>query len=273
MNSLKSLSVFLLPIIIFIAGTGATTTSTPSSSSFIPISQWRTSFRNLTAACRNGDSYHGLSSVKFYLNRYGYLEDSESKTYDDLYNDGFRSALMAYQKNFHVKPTGQLDKATLKSMMKPRCGVPDVGGISIIHGRNLFTLFPGSPRWPPTHTSLTYGFSSNGVSITTDVLSAVLDRAFQRWASVTSLTFTEVINLPRRSLLHSCMNIKSLIHSWHAGVYFSKSRRDDKFLLRKSQRWLPFRWANGYACACLCSDRRTIAFRRGGVLDRDGGEC
>lgn len=200
-NSLKFLSVFLLFIIILISSSSSSESSaasatTNTSSSFIPVAQWRTSFRNLTtttAACKNGDRYHGLSSVKRYLNRYGYLEDGKSKKYDDLFNDGFRTALMAYQKNFHLKPTGQLDESTLNLMMKPRCGVPDVGGITTIHGRNLYTFFPGVPRWPPTRTSLTYAFSSRGVTIASDVLSAVFGRAFQRWASVTPLTFTQVI--------------------------------------------------------------------------------
>lgn len=102
---------------------------------------------------------------------------------------------MAYQKNFHLKPTGQLDESTLNFMMKPRCGVPDVGGVTTIHGRNLYTFFPGVPRWPPTRTSLTYAFSSGGVAIASDVLSAVFGRAFQRWASVTPLTFTQVSSL------------------------------------------------------------------------------
>lgn len=49
------------------------------------------------------------------------------------------------QKFLGLEMTGKLDSNTMDVMLKPRCGVPDVGG---------FSTFPGSPKWRKTH--LTY---------------------------------------------------------------------------------------------------------------------
>ena len=49
------------------------------------------------------------------------------------------------QKFLGLEMTGKLDSNTMDVMLKPRCGVPDVGG---------FSIFPTSPKWRKTH--LTY---------------------------------------------------------------------------------------------------------------------
>ncbi|KAF2308624.1 hypothetical protein GH714_011473 [Hevea brasiliensis] len=84
------------------------------------------------------------------------------------------SALKTFQKFYKLDVTGSLDSATIKNMMIPRCGVPDITNLtssskptsSSHHKSKMFHMvsryaFPkGMPRWPSSKYQLTYTFRS-----------------------------------------------------------------------------------------------------------------
>ncbi|KAF6159858.1 hypothetical protein GIB67_032942 [Kingdonia uniflora] len=158
------------------------------------------SFKNLSG-CHSGDQVNGLSKLKRYLNRFGYIPDSVSN-YTDEFDDSLESALKKYQLNFNINETGTLDDSTLDQIQRPRCGVADIinGSTTMNSGRKSksrgninsvehYTFFPGTPRWSTGNSDLTYAFlPANNLSSTVKLVFA---RAFARWSEVTTLTFTE----------------------------------------------------------------------------------
>ncbi|CAD6337087.1 unnamed protein product [Miscanthus lutarioriparius] len=158
-------------------------------------------FQNLTG-CHFGEQQQGLAKVKDYLSHFGYLP--ESSGFNDIFDADLEEAIKVYQRNFGLDVTGVMDASTVAQMMAPRCGVADIingtstmgGGAgassSHVHGRNLFTYFPGSPAWPRSKKSLTYAITQTSLtSIDRATLSQVFARAFARWSAATTLNFTE----------------------------------------------------------------------------------
>ncbi|OEL30649.1 Metalloendoproteinase 2-MMP [Dichanthelium oligosanthes] len=155
-------------------------------------------FRNLTG-CHFGEQQQGVAKVKDYLSHFGYLPQSSSG-FTDLFDADLEEAIKVYQRNFGLNISGVMDAPTVAQMMAPRCGVADVingtstmgGASSHVHGRNLYTYFPGSPTWPRSRKSLRY-FITQTAATTIDraTLSLVFERAFARWSAATTLNFTE----------------------------------------------------------------------------------
>ncbi|KAH1063927.1 hypothetical protein J1N35_028914 [Gossypium stocksii] len=159
---------------------------------------------NKFAGCRPGEKREGLSQLKQYFNHFGYIPNSPSNFSED-FDDELEKALKTYQQNFNLNVTGQLDNQTLQQIVRPRCGNADVinGTSSMNSGRSSsfhttghlhttahFSFFPGTPRWPSNRQDLTYSFlPGNGL---TDEVKAVFTSAFQKWSTVTPLTFTQV---------------------------------------------------------------------------------
>ncbi|KAF8039969.1 hypothetical protein BT93_B2243 [Corymbia citriodora subsp. variegata] len=157
-------------------------------------------FRNFSG-CHAGERRDGLAKLKNYFNYFGYIPSSPSNFTDD-FDDALESAIKTYQRNFNLDPTGQLDDATLKQIVRPRCGNPDIvnGSTAMNSGKEAslnathfhavghYTFFPGTPRWPDGKIDLTYAFLPDNQL--PDDAKAVFSRAFQRWSTVTPLTFT-----------------------------------------------------------------------------------
>lgn len=185
--------------------------------------------QNLTGG-HKGEIVPGLSELKQYLQRFGYLDSeavenvTEAQNYDavnsiDYFDDVLESAIKAYQRNYNLNVTGTLDPPTVRQMMLPRCGFPDtVNGTTsfpishdhdhnhdhkhvhnqLIHGVRHYSFFPGSPRW--NKYQLTYRFVA-GVQVPgTSNIRSIVYRAFQRWARVTRFTFTEVASNVRSDI-------------------------------------------------------------------------
>lgn len=151
-------------------------------------------FKNLSG-CRHGEDRPGLGALKNYLQHFGYLSPSN---FTDAFDDALEAAIRTYQGKFGLNVTGELDAETVSQIITPRCGVGDfINGTSTmngssVHGRNLYSYFPGMPRWPFWRRSLSYALvSTSDVSIDRAVLREVLANAFARWANATTLTFTE----------------------------------------------------------------------------------
>jgi len=154
-------------------------------------------FKNLTG-CHFGEEQQGLAKLKGYLSHFGYLP--ESPGFNDMFDADLEEAVRVYQRNFGLNITGAMDAPTVAQMMAPRCGVADViNGTSTMgassshaHGRNLYTYFPGAPRWPRSRRSLRYAIAQTAATpIDRATLSGVFARAFARWSAATTLNFTE----------------------------------------------------------------------------------
>ncbi|GMN20104.1 hypothetical protein TIFTF001_045281 [Ficus carica] len=191
--------------------------------------------QNMTGG-HKGEIVPGLTELKQYLQRFGYLDAepvavkqvdigndnnnlsaADDNKNGDYFDETVESAVKAYQRNYNLPVTGTLDPMTVSQMMLPRCGSPDiVNGTrrtsasfpnnqtenhdhdhdhdhdqnQLIHGVSHYSFFPGYPRW--NKYQLTYRFVTGAQVPGTANIRSICARAFQRWASVSPFTFTEV---------------------------------------------------------------------------------
>ncbi|KAM1960914.1 hypothetical protein FF2_020938 [Malus domestica] len=153
--------------------------------------------------CHAGEKVDGLSKLKKYFNRFGYIPNLPTTNLTDDFDGDLEAALKTYQKNFNLNVTGELDGPTLEHLVKPRCGNADiVNGTTTMnsgkpasynstkfHSVSHYSFFPGTPVWPQNRRDLTYAFlPENELS---DEVKTVFVGAFQRWSAATPLTFTE----------------------------------------------------------------------------------
>ncbi|KAJ8760953.1 hypothetical protein K2173_021991 [Erythroxylum novogranatense] len=156
------------------------------------------SFRKFSG-CHFGERFAGLTKLKQYFYYFGYIPDKVAN-FTDNFDDQLQSALRTYQQNFNLNVTGQLDEATVEQLIRPRCGNADIvnGSTSMNSGKakatsnglrtvSHYSFFPGTPRW--RKQNLTYTFWPNNQL--GDDTKSVFSRAFQRWAEVIPLNFTE----------------------------------------------------------------------------------
>ncbi|GJT77522.1 metalloendoproteinase 1-MMP-like protein [Tanacetum coccineum] len=158
---------------------------------------WHT-FSKFTNAGK-GASFSGMSELKKYFQRFGYL-DNFSDTFSDTFDDEFESVVLKYQKKMGIPVTGRLDSGTVSQIMLPRCGVSDyiTRKHKIIHVSKKYAFFDGEPRWRQTSKTenlmLTYAFSDGHMIdyISYSEIRDVFQRSFGRWASTIPVNFTEV---------------------------------------------------------------------------------
>ncbi|CAN8231788.1 unnamed protein product [Cochlearia groenlandica] len=147
-----------------------------------------------------GSHVSGVSDLKRYLHRFGYVKDDESdndgeggsKNFSDVFDGRLEYAISLYQKNLGLPITGMLDTSTVALMSSPRCGVSDTHMIdNNVHTTARYTYFNGKPKW--NRDALTYAFSKthkldylNPADVRT-----VFSRAFARWADVIPVSFEE----------------------------------------------------------------------------------
>lgn len=157
------------------------------------------SFLQNLQGCHKGETVEGISQLKEYMKKFGYLIFDDPS--NDEFDDHLEEAIKAYQRNFHLSVTGTLDAPTVAMMITPRCGMPDIvdgtrdmllhpTGHWVKHlgirGHVHYSFFPGSPRWPPSKYHLTYKFVNNFLD---PVIKNVAVSAFSKWASVSNFTF------------------------------------------------------------------------------------
>ncbi|KAI5655720.1 hypothetical protein M9H77_32907 [Catharanthus roseus] len=154
---------------------------------------WRKFMKFLDA--EKGSHVSGMSELKKYFQRFGYLADVSGNNFTDLFDEELESALLAYQKNLGLPATGKLDSGTMKQITSPRCGVGDGDTITHkLHAKIHYAYFYGEPRWirvPPM--TLTYAFSSENLIdyISLPEIKSAFERSFARWSSVIPVNFTE----------------------------------------------------------------------------------
>ncbi|KAJ9135241.1 hypothetical protein P3X46_032449 [Hevea brasiliensis] len=139
---------------------------------------------------QKGQNVVGLKEVKKHLRKFGYYPSDDANNLTDDFDDLLE---------------GSLDSATIKNMMIPRCGVPDVTNLtssskptsSSHHKSKMFHMvshyaFPEEiRRWPSSKYQLTYTFRSGVQNPNEADMRSACSRAFQRWASVSQFTFQE----------------------------------------------------------------------------------
>ncbi|KAK8510908.1 hypothetical protein V6N13_091284 [Hibiscus sabdariffa] len=137
-----------------------------------------------------GEIGNGVNQVKKYLKIYGYYpHDHDTKLH--AVDDKLEDALKAYQQYYSLNVTGKIDSDTIKAMVTPRCGVPDVIRKSTSLG--MFQLvsnynFTGG-KW--RKYNLTYNIQNATRGFTVKELRPVIAQALQTWADVSPFKFTE----------------------------------------------------------------------------------
>ncbi|KAL8196185.1 hypothetical protein R6Q57_025185, partial [Mikania cordata] len=144
-----------------------------------------------------GDNFSGMSELKRYFHRFGYLDADDNFT--DTFDDTLETAVLSYQKKLGLPITGILDSDTVAQIMSPRCGVSDnINPKHKIHVTKHYAFFNGEPRWRKPDKSdtwtLTYAFSDNHFInyLSYFDIRAAFQRSFSRWASTIPVNFTEV---------------------------------------------------------------------------------
>lgn len=146
-----------------------------------------------------GSHVSGMSNLKEYFRRFGYLSLSGTN-FTDNFDNQFESAVLLYQTNLGLPVTGKLDSDTITAIMSPRCGLSDDHMVAAsadhgrLHGTRHYAYFYGRPRWQrASPMTLSYAFSPNNVVkylSLTDIRS-VFRRSFSRWSAVIPVNFRE----------------------------------------------------------------------------------
>ncbi|KXJ21533.1 macrophage metalloelastase [Exaiptasia diaphana] len=128
-----------------------------------------------------------------YLDQYHYISPTRSGTHD------VNKAIKNFQQYFHLPVSGKLDEATVGLMKKSRCGVSDEEGGA--RRRRYVTV----GNWGKTN--LTY-YVDYGDDLGKQVQDRIFYKAFQFWADVSMVTFTQV-DSPKKADIKISFGYKS----------------------------------------------------------------
>lgn len=126
-----------------------------------------------------GEQNVEFKPVQDFLMRFGYL--AEGTFSDNELDNQTADALTKYQERNAIKTTGVFDEETRTQMTRHRCGLPDLdSGVAF------------STRCAWQNPNLTYAFDDGTNDVTENGEFDAVRKAFDTWAAVTPLTFTEV---------------------------------------------------------------------------------
>ncbi|XP_048584331.1 50 kDa hatching enzyme isoform X1 [Nematostella vectensis] len=134
------------------------------------------------------------SMARKYLNKYRYLAPS----YERGGNHDFTSAIKQMQRFAHIPQTGVVDAATFRLMHTPRCGMPDKSQGKSNRARRYSTNIADRH----SQNNLKY-YVQYGADLSADLQDQIFATAFQHWAKVSSLTFSQTSILNDANLLIS----------------------------------------------------------------------
>uniref|UniRef100_A0A8C5BGA1 Matrix metalloproteinase-9 n=1 Tax=Gadus morhua TaxID=8049 RepID=A0A8C5BGA1_GADMO len=127
-----------------------------------------------------GDVIKNMTDVEMadkYLKRFGYMESPQRSDVSTS------KALKTLQRQMGLEETGLLDKTTLDTMKRPRCGVPDI---------RSYQSFDGDLKWD--HNDVTYRILNYSPDMAPSLTDDAFARAFKVWSDVTPLTFTRLFD-------------------------------------------------------------------------------
>lgn len=162
---------------------------------------------------KKGQKVYGLPQLKNYLAKFGYLQGFASSNNeanrlssqdDELFDEQLESAIKTYQLNHKLPATGYLDTDTVKLMITPRCGFPDIINSTntmhrphkpyksrkSIYGASLYAVT--GTTWPSSEYQLTYKYLSGTAVPGTENMASVLEDALGKWAQVSPFSFQPV---------------------------------------------------------------------------------
>ncbi|CAO2636201.1 Interstitial collagenase A, partial [Lemmus lemmus] len=128
-----------------------------------------------------GQDPPSMDFAQQYLEKYYNLEKNEKQMFRRKDSSPAVKKIQEMQKFLGLEMTGKLDSNTMDVMLKPRCGVPDVGG---------FSTFPGSPKWRKTH--LTYRVENYTPDLPRESVDSAIEKALKVWEAVTPLKFSRL---------------------------------------------------------------------------------
>ncbi|XP_052171093.1 metalloendoproteinase 4-MMP-like [Diospyros lotus] len=144
---------------------------------------------------RRGTRLTGISDLKKYFHRFGYLPATQDGNFTDEFDARLEQAVARYQVKHGLPESGELTGETINQITAPRCGVPDdPPPLHGMHETRNYAYFAGRPRWTRSlPMTLTYAFSPEHriTSLTLSDIKATFKRSFSRWASVIPVTFSE----------------------------------------------------------------------------------
>lgn len=131
-----------------------------------------------------GDIIKNMTDMELaddYLKKFGYIETQKRSGFQSMLSTS--KALKKMQRQMGLEETGELDKSTLETMKRPRCGVPDVAN---------YKTFDGDLKWD--HNDVTYRVLNYSPDMDSSLIDDAFARAFKVWSEVTPLTFTRLFD-------------------------------------------------------------------------------
>ncbi|XP_021747241.1 metalloendoproteinase 5-MMP-like [Chenopodium quinoa] len=170
--------------------------------------------------CKKGQNVDGLHQLKMYLTKLGYLNNHHVsqnevttsltiKEDNKLFDESLEKAIKTYQRNYRLNITGHLDGATVKQMMKPRCGCADIvnGRNTMQHKHNKTSLYVLKGRkWPSSEYELTFQILSKTLVPGAGNMTVVVTAALNKWAQVSPFQFQEVPEDSKSNLVFGFFN-------------------------------------------------------------------
>ncbi|OWM64797.1 hypothetical protein CDL15_Pgr028514 [Punica granatum] len=149
-----------------------------------------------------GSQISGMSELKRYLHRFGYLAPQPTgSNFNDDFDAGLKSAIVKYQKRLGLQATGRVDPDTVASFMSPRCGVRDMHHheasspkTRLFHVTKHYKITDGRPIWDLSKPmTLKYAFYPDAMidSLSREEIRAAFAQAFAKWAEVIPVKFEE----------------------------------------------------------------------------------
>ncbi|REL38186.1 hypothetical protein DYD21_06140 [Rhodohalobacter sp. SW132] len=155
------------------------------------------------AGLNKGSEGVNVERLQNYLERFGYLESEWTKKSEiksslaesapekkGEFDEQTEKALINFQKFTGLEPTGELDQPTLEKMKQDRCGTLDILPGKATSGEIPSSYVLSGCKWGTTH--LRYGFENFSTHLTQAQVRSAMQAAFNLWAAVTPLSFSEV---------------------------------------------------------------------------------
>ncbi|XP_053375434.1 matrix metalloproteinase-14-like [Mercenaria mercenaria] len=147
--------------------------------------------------CNVGELYFGKKfDTDLYLEKFGYLDEKEPGKQHDEHSR--KSAIETFQEFAGLKVTGILNEQTLKMMLAPRCGLPDVikpsdrippSGNKKANRRQPLQFNAPGYKWDKKQ--ITYKFTGYTRQLPVSSQKRAIRNAFNKWEAVVPLTFRE----------------------------------------------------------------------------------